>query len=156
MWESLDSAGCISANPQTNYSNVRKIPGEYWWPFSLILENLLQPNQAIQVVIASRSSLMLFSWSHIYGLEARNPKNTSSIDRSFHFVEVDPRCYYEPEMNESRNVFAEAAFRRVSFARANWTPWCPNPSNLDHALKGFVFMVKLLMKLDFTQSYNKT
>jgi hypothetical protein len=106
-WVSIsqDSAEYISANPQTNYSNVRKIPGQYWWPFSLILlENYLQPNQAIQVVIASRSSLMLFSWSHIYGLEVVNPRNTSSTDRSFHFIEVDPRCYYEPEMNGSRNV----------------------------------------------------
>ena len=157
-WVSIsqDSAGCISANPQTNHSNVRKIPGQYWWPFSLILENHLQPNQTIHVVIASRYSLMFFSWSHIYGLEARNSKNTSPTDKSFHFVDVDPRCYYEPEMNGSRNVFAEAAFRRVSFARANRTPRCPNPSNSDHALKGFVFMVKLLMKLDLTQSYNKT
>ena len=59
-------------------------------------------------------------------------------------------------MNGSRNVFAEAAFRRFSFARVNRTPRCPNPSNSDHALKGFVFMVKPLMKLDLTQSYNKT
>ena len=53
---------------------------------------------------------MFFSWSHIYGLEAINPKNTSSTDRSFHFVKVDPRCYYEPEMNGNRNFLQKLHF----------------------------------------------